>query len=160
MFNMTIVALLSFLGVIGGYFLVLIAPEEIEPGYKYFVIFQNLLLSSLIASIIIVFFNSKYVSFFAIGISLFVFYFLYRYNFAQRIFVAVPVVFVFLREESLVIFFMALIVVLGMGISTVQGIDYVKNEKIKKKKEFLLHLLKYHALYFLFALLPLFISES
>lgn len=160
MIENTITALLSFLGLIAGYFLVLIAPEEIEPGYKYFVIMQNVLFSSFIATVIIVLFSSRIVSFFAIGISLLVFHFLYKRDYVRRVFFLTPLIYIFLNSQEMMIFFASLIVLLGMTVVAVQAIDYVKKEEVKKRKKFLFHILKYHSLFILVSLLPLLIPKS
>jgi hypothetical protein len=135
-----ILAIVAFLGIITGYFLCLIAPEEIKEGYKYFISMQNILFS-IIASVLVMFFTIGFTStdswlimiIIPIILGVIVFFLLYWKNIVGSIYIFIGIPLYVLRDNADYLLTMSsLIFLIGIPIAGIAGYDYVKNEKIQK----------------------------
>lgn len=152
-----------YLGVIGGYFLAMIAPEELKPGYKYLVIFQNIV-SSIFVSVVALFLMNGIVKpipadIIAMLAAIGTYYYLCQKNLSRWIFMVGGIFIFFSRNDvnfhlliSVILFMIAAINV------SAYAEKYVKKDEIKKKKELLLDVLKRYSLFFVFSILPYIVS--
>lgn len=188
LFESAILAIIIFLGILSGYFLCLIAPEEIKPGYKYLIIMQNIVFAIFI-SVLAVFILRKFIilldfSFFSVQSQLFVLSFLMptaagvlfgaiafmlikKKNVVLGLykFTGIPLFFIFSYADFLIVL-SSLLFIMGMPIATAQAYDYVRESKknsltdyrIIKKKDLFKELMIKHAWFIPIAILPFFFS--
>jgi len=137
------IPLIAFLGLISGYFLALIAPEEIKPGYKYLVIWQNILISVAIGFV--------FSGFISVIVAVMVILLLLMKNLAPKLYIFSGLL-IFLADNQLV---MAVLVFLfGMPIAGTAAYDYVKKDKINEKMASFHHLIKNYIWYLPIAYIP------
>ncbi|MFW5991466.1 MAG: hypothetical protein ACOCQX_04515 [Candidatus Nanoarchaeia archaeon] len=150
-----LVVIVAFSGLIAGYLLSLIAPEELRPGQYYFemiryvslILFILLVGSSLTespiisASVVLLFFALLY---FTGYIGLF-----YLLSAGLIIFLVQP----YILAGGILLF------LCGMASASVLAVKYEKNEKIKNKTELLLHTFKVYGWFLIIGLLPFLFSN-
>jgi hypothetical protein len=160
----TALILVAFLGIFAGYFLSLIAPEEIKEGYKYFVIMQNTLFSILIA--VIAFYFTGMITgsaLISIAVSLILavlaFALLYSKNFVGALYVFLGITLYTVRDRTeYLIIISCLIYFIGITAASMLAYDYVKDEKIQHPKKYLAALLVRYVWFIPAAFLPFIFS--
>lgn len=153
-----LIVLVCFLGLISGYFLSFIAPEELKPGYKYIVIFQNILLSISIAILVASSFDNIVNSIgAAILCSVAIFYMTIKKDISARLYIFLGLPLFFMEGNELALY-SSLVFILGVAIASLHAESFVKNEKINDKKNLFLSLMKKHWLFLVIGLLPFLFS--
>ncbi|MFW6014583.1 MAG: hypothetical protein ACOCQG_05380 [Candidatus Nanoarchaeia archaeon] len=155
--NLFVLLISAFGGILAGYVLSLIAPEELEYGKPYFVIFQNVTFSLFVLTAVY-YFAPVYVlpivsALVIIGLG-------YVFNVAKLLYLPASGVFFFIGESDILLLAGLMFFLTGVGASSYEATKFVKNEKIKNKLKLLKSILKYYSWTLLFGLLPFLISYA
>lgn len=137
-----LILITCYLGIIGGYFLAIIAPEELKKGRKYFV-FLGKIIIILIISFLIWHQGINYFTGFYMALILLVCILSERY---MEYIYPLTAIALFLSKESMesLIYQSSFIFILGMVMGSLFMAEHEKNEKIENKiKLFFLLFLRY-----------------
>jgi hypothetical protein len=159
----TMLTIVAFLGVLAGYFLCLIAPEEIKDGYKYFAALQNILFSIFVSVLFMFlvggFTNSIIIIFVPIILGVIVFFILHWKNIVRRIYIFIGIPLYILRDSmGYLLAASTIIFLIGIAIAGIAANDYVKNEKIPEKIRLLKKLMIEYIWFVPAAILPFLLS--
>jgi len=164
--KLTILLIIAvFMGIIAGYFLSLIAAEEIKPGYSYFVLMQNIVFSILIAVISLYLTQNLIIPVIAAVI---IFSVLYWKNIVGNLYIfSGLLLFIVKNSPEYLILSSSLLFILGLPVAGISAYGFVKKLKIKNVEQEIiekkLDLLKHLALRFIWfipiALLPFLFSN-
>lgn len=143
-----------FLGVFSGYFLALIAPEELRDGKYYFEVFRNISMSVFVLMLLLQISNSYIVS----GlVTIIIFYMLYKLQYVGLVYILSGFTLYFI-DSVFILTASGMLFLTGMCLASILAVDYEKHEKIIHKKELLIHTLKNYSWFLVLALLPFFFS--
>jgi hypothetical protein len=169
MFDLTLLLILivSFFGIIIGYFLSLIAPEELIPGKDYLLFYRKLIISLLIGVFFTFFINDllfKIITFFiAFVIKFIIFYKIKHFNNLSEKFYSIfyylcPFFIIYVNNDLNYLIIISIIVfVLGTINSSIFSIKYVKDEKIFEKFVLFKKMLFIYLPYLIISLVSLFV---
>lgn len=149
MFGIVSLVFSVFLGVIAGYALALIAPEELRPGYKNLVVFRNILFSAF-AAVICFYYINGYINYFVFPllIAVIMLYGLSKKDFFIYLYWLSSVSLAFLwQSKDYLMVVSVLLFLCGMCSASISAVSYVKDDNILKKKALLLKILKKHSLF-------------
>ncbi len=155
MVNDILVTIVAFSGVLAGYFLSLIAPEELELGKKYFILFQNM--SYALFLLVITFYFTSLIIVSSL-VSVLVFSLGYFYNVSKFLYIPSGLLFFFVGQDEILLLVSILFFLTGMGAGSYEATKYVKNEKVNGKINLLRSLLFYYGWFVPLAVLPFFLS--
>lgn len=155
--NFFVLLISSIGGILAGYLLALIAPEELEYGKPYFVIFQNITFS-LFALTAVYYFAPGYIlpiiaAFVIFGLG-------YFFNVTKLFYLPAGAVFFFISESNILLLAGLMFFLTGVGASSYEATKFVKNEKIKNKLKLFKSIFKYYSWTLLFGILPFLISYA
>ncbi len=150
-----LVPITAFTGILAGYLLALIAPEELEIGKKYFILFQNMAYT-LFLFVLFSFFLETFIASFVISIAFFTL--TYFYDIAKILYIPSAAIFFFINDSNVLLLSSFLFFLTGVGIASHEAVKYVKKEQIKQKKILLKNLIKKYGLAIPVAISPFLFS--
>lgn len=147
--------IIIFTGIFTGYFLSLIAPEELRDGRYYFEAFANVTLSLFVLIVFLSITGNLYVS---PGVAIIFFLLLYWVKYVGLLYILSGAGIFFLGKPEYLLFASIFLFLTGMALSSIIAVDYEENEMIKGKMQLLFHILKNYGWFLLAGLLPFLLS--
>ena len=113
-----LVLLIAFSGIFAGYILALIAPEELEPGKKHFMVFQNIAFS-LFGLTAVYFFYPGYVL--PIIVAIVIFGLSYLFNITKLFYLPASILFFFIDKNDILLIAGLMFFLTGMGAASYEA---------------------------------------
>ncbi|MGM5482945.1 MAG: hypothetical protein ACQESF_05760 [Nanobdellota archaeon] len=147
--------LIVFSGIVSGYFLSLIAPEELEQGQRYFEILRNILFGMFVYFLVQGLTHNTIIS---LILAVTVFCLTYRVPYFSAYYALSGLSIFFLINSGYLLIVCVILFVLGLTMASLYSSCYVKYEKIKQKKALIVNILKAYFWFLIIGWLPFIFS--